>query len=305
MNKNILRVTSVIVLCASINSYAVVPGATSAFMQEQEARFLANPNCMTSFIIPDAYTLGTGVNLSGACLSFKAGIDAENTIVEAAEADASYWQQVEQVGQQVLTVQNLVIQTEQLIKDIEENPLQVLVPDVKQILANQERINKLTSDIGNNAASIGQNAMKDLQYPDTIGLGMGSKWQLWSQARAEAVKENFATYNQFVTDMNGEWKNIDKAIKNLNGARGQRANARALSNASGQQLSMLQKIQEILMKMMNLQSAEAGAKMDSEIETLKRMAAEKKAAATPPSAYIDTNERSCVTGADCNPASAF
>lgn len=233
------------------------------------------PGCVTSAAnIPDPYSLGTGVNANGLCtaqLTAQAIIAAEAAAaIAAGQQQASLATQAEELAQNILTVQNMVIQTEQLIKDIQENPLQVIVPDVDQILSNQNRINQLAQNIDKNSSQVGSNLIKNLEMPETVGLGQGSKFQLWATARKEAIDENYDTIKAFVKDLKGENISINQSIKNLNGARGQRANQRALSNAAGQQLTTLGKIEELLFKMLSLQSAESGARLEAEMDMVKR-----------------------------------
>lgn len=238
----------------------------------------------------DTLNQGAGENTSGFCAAMQAGANVVLTEQVVAQQDVSLAKQAESVAQEILTVQNLVIQTEQLMKDIEENPLQVIVPDVNQILKNQKRIDQLTRDISNNSSSVGANLIKNLEMPDTIGLGQGSRFQMWNEARKRAIDESFDTVSSFTKDLASENVSISKAIQNLNGSRGQRANAKALSNAAGQQLTTLGKIEEALLKMLSLQSAEAGSRLEDQVTREEAYIKAMKRTNKKPSSFITDKE---------------
>lgn len=230
---------------------------------------LAFAPCPTTTI--SGYSLGTGLDVQGYCAAQNSAVAVVNTGVGAMAAvdlattqETSLLKQAEQYAQEVLTVQNLVIQTEMLIKDLEENPLQVIAPDVNQIIANQERIDRLAQDINKNSSKVGSNLIKNLEHPNTIGLGQGSKFQLWSDARVAAVNESYDKVTGFMVDLKKKNLSISQAIYNINHATGKTATVKATANAAGQQLSMLQDMKELLMQMLGMQAVENGAKLQAD-----------------------------------------
>jgi P-type conjugative transfer protein TrbJ len=214
----------------------------------------------------DTLNQGLGENTSGFCAALQAGEIATASEVMVSNQEIGLLKQAEQVAQEILTVQNLVIQTEQLMKDIEENPLQVIVPDVDQIIRNQERINQLAQNIDKNSSKVGDNLIKDLYHPDTIGLGSGSKFELWSQTRAAALQETYTTVKAFLKGFKGENASFEQAVKNIRATKGQRQTAKSAGEISAQQLGRLAKIEELLMNLLNLQAADQGAKLQEEAD---------------------------------------
>jgi hypothetical protein len=247
----------------------------------------SNPYCLDLMTVPDYAYLGTGWSFASSCGAAGVGLAAVNAIESTVKQDTSLLAQAEGVAQQILTVQNLVINTQELIRDIQENPLQVIVPNVDQIIKNQKRIDKLTKDIGDNSSTMGANLVKNLQTPNTIGLGQGSKFQLWSEARKRAIDESFGTVTSFVAELNDENKTISQAIKNLSSGHGLRANAKNLSQATGTQLTILGKIEQSLLNMLSLNAAEAGARLDSEASVNSVAIKREKGRNTKPSVQVE------------------
>jgi hypothetical protein len=214
----------------------------------------------------DTLNQGAGENTSGYCAALQAASIATSDEVLVKGQEVSLLKQAAQLAQEILTVQNLVIQTEMLIKDLEENPLQVIVPDANQLMANQQRINRLAQEIDKNSSSIGNNLIKDLRYPDSTGLGQGSKFQLWSKARATAAQESYEKVTGFMKDLNKENMAVSQAIKNISHANGKTATAKAAANAAGQQLGILQDIKESLLQLLSMNAVENGARLQTEMD---------------------------------------
>jgi len=238
------------------------------------AFLMLQTNAHAECTAPDIYTMGTGVNLSGLCTSISTGqtaaaaasIDASTASIDITTAKA-YLMQADQLAAEVIQQQNLVIQTEMMIQDLEENPLQVIMPDANQLIANQKRIDKLAQDIANNSSAVGANLLNDLEHPATIGLGEGSRFALWSDARRQAVTEAYEKAKAYIQSSSKRNQDITTAIKNAAAAQDKTANLKAISNIEGQQLSWLQTISESLTQMMQMQATENGAKVADEMTT--------------------------------------
>ena len=256
-------------------------GSVYGFMQ-----FLILASCITnSFaecVAPDVYTMGTGVSLSGLCTAISTGEVAVSTAsIDTSSASTATTQaksllvQTDQYAKQIEEVQNLVIQTEMMIKDLEENPLQAIVPDANQLIANQKRIDKLAQDIANNSSSVGVNLLNNLEHPNTIGLGEGSRFALWSDARRNAVEESYTKSKAFIDASQSRNKALTQAIYNAAAAQDKTANLKAISNMEGQQLTWLQSIGESLNQIMQTQATENASKISGEMtsaESLQNMA---------------------------------
>lgn len=215
-------------------------------------------------LTPSYYYLGTGYDSAGLCTAINSGIAAASLVDIVETQNVGVLKQVEQYAQDVLAAQNLIIQTEMMIRDLQENPLEVVVPDVNQIIQNQERINKLAQEIDKNSSSVGKNLINNLEHPNTIGLGQGSKFQLWSQARETAAKEAYDKVIGFTRGLDKKNKSITKAIKNIDHAQDKTATAKAAANVAGQQLTLLQEVKELLTQLLSLQAVESGAKLQAE-----------------------------------------
>lgn len=223
--------------------------------------------------VASPFTLGTGVTSNEFCAAIMAGATVEQVIELNAQVtalngkeDASQNTRLEQLAKEVLSTQQLVIQTETLIKDLEENPLQVIVPDANQIIINQKKIDQLAQDISNNSNQIGDNLIKDLKTPNTIGLGQGSKFQLWSDARKKAVGESYDLVTGFIKDASSDDKTIWQAIKNLNAAQGRTQTAKSAGQIAAQQALMLEKMTRLLNQLLGMQATENGAKLQQEMD---------------------------------------
>lgn len=232
---------------------------------------VTTPSCVD--IGPDSYELGTGVDWSGYCNQMYLGAVIQqlaaittNTGDSSKTENLSLLKQADELAQQIIAAQQLTIQTETLIKDLEENPLQVIVPDANQIIANQKQIDQLAQDIANNSNQIGDNLIKDLKMPSTIGLGQGSKFQLWSQARRKAVEESYDLVTGFIEDASADNKTIWQAIKNLNAAQGKTQTAKSAGQIAAQQLTMLQKMARTLNELLGAQATENGAKLQQDMD---------------------------------------
>lgn len=221
---------------------------------------------------PTTWVNGTGTDYNGLCTAIQtgdmamtlSGVQANATSLTKIQQQ-SLLKQLDQYAKQVEETQQMVIQTEMLTKDLEEQPLQVIVPDINQLRENQQRIDQLARDISNNSATIGTNLLKDLKNPDTIGLGYGSKFQLWSEARTKAVGESLKSVTDFVKQEPVRNEQIKIALQNADAAQGKTATLKAIAQISVQQLQWLQKLEEDISHMIAAQSIENGATLDQQM----------------------------------------
>ena len=216
-------------------------------------------------VTPDIYSLGTGVNVTGLCTAVATGQAADEAMMLNETQNLSYLKQAEQYAKQIEEVQNLVIQTEMMINDLEENPLQVITPDINHLIANQKRIDDLANNIAANSSQVGSNLMNNLSHPNTIGLGKGSRFALWSEARRKNTEESYAKATQFVKDLKSENKSITQAIKNINATKDKTATLKATGNIAGQQLSQMAKMTEILNQLMGAKAVDDGERIERDI----------------------------------------
>lgn len=233
---------------------------------------MANAEC----VAPDIYTMGTGISLSGLCTAISTGETALSTAnIDTATTELSltqlksYAMQAEQLAQQTLATQNAIIQAELMVKEFEENPLEVVMPNVTQLIANQERIMKLASDISKNADTVGTNALKNLENPSSVGLGQGSRFQIWSDARRQQALAAFDLANRYMKEAPDRNANINKLINSSAAAQGDTANLKIMSSTVSQSMQFLQGIQEALNGILTGQATETGKRVDDEIQAAK------------------------------------
>lgn len=219
--------------------------------------------------IPDYYYLGTGLDKNGLCTAISTGEAAAATLDLVDTQNASVLKQAAQYAKQIEEVQNLVMQTEMMIKDLEENPLQVVTPDINQIIANQERINALANDISNNSSRVGDNLIRNLEHPNTIGLGHDSKFALWSENRRRNVEESYAKVQQFIKDMTKENEDAVVETKNAAALTDKTQAAKTTARIASQQLSTSQKMLELLNQLLGATATEQASKISQEIEAQK------------------------------------
>ena len=216
--------------------------------------------------MPDSYYLGTGTDLNGLCTAISTGEAADAAIQLYETQSNSLLKQAAQYAKQIEEVQNLIIQTEMMIKDLEENPLEVVTPDINQILANQERINRLANDIGNNSNKIGENLTRNIQHPNTIGLGHGSKFALWSEARRKSLEESYAKVVQFVQNAKSENEVASKEIQNAAALTDKTQAAKTTARIAGDQLSIMNKTLEVLNQLLGATTTKDGKLLQEEMD---------------------------------------
>lgn len=261
---------------------------------------VAHAICATT---PTVSVGGTYTDLAGFC----SAIATAETALSSAETAAStsstaaatnttatktnllYLQQVEAYAQDVLAYQQQVIQVERFIRDLEENPLEAVVPNVNQLVKNQQEIAQLAKDIEKNSSSVGDNLVKNLEHADSIGLGQGSKFALWSEARRKNAEESYAIVRKMIKKAEKQNEDITKAIKNAAAAEGQTASQKAFANAAALQLTLLQDIGNTLNQLLGAQAVENGARLANEIAAAKARA---RMAEVAPGSDIDMPEDS-------------
>jgi hypothetical protein len=246
---------------------------------------------------------GSGTDLTGLCTglateatALSAADTATSTSSTAVSTDATsrsanllYLQQVEAYAQDLLAYQQQVIQVERFIRDLEENPLEAVAPNVNQLVKNQQEIEQLAKDIEKNSSSVGANLMKNLEHADSIGLGQGSKFALWSEARRKNAEESYALVRKMIVSATEQNKDINKAIKNAAAAEGQTASLKAIASAAAQQLTLLQQIGSTLNQLLGGQAIENGNRIQNEIAAAEAHA---RFAAKAPGADIEMAEDS-------------
>jgi hypothetical protein len=160
---------------------------------------------------------------------------AESSWATAAKTAATYYQQVEAYAKQTLQYQQQLIDTEMMVQDLEENPLQTLVPNVNQLLANQEKINKLAKAIDTAAPNVGENMARNIKYPQSIGLGQGSKYQLWSESRQQSVQDTLDSVAEFRKSYVDDNNDITTALKDAGTTKDKTATMKVAAFAAAQQ----------------------------------------------------------------------
>ena len=191
---------------------------------------------------------------------------ARNTAKDAQDK-LNWLQTMDAYAKSALELQEIIIQTELLVKDIEENPLQVIVPDANQLLANQAQINTIAQQIGQGSGAMSQNLMNNLQHPQSIGLGQGTTFELWSEARAKAVDEALSTAKFLASDAQGQNASFLQLVKNITSAQGPSMAAKNAAEAGKQQVQIAQKTLGAINQILMLQSTDAGAKVASDMST--------------------------------------
>lgn len=163
-----------------------------------------------------------------------------------ATQNSNYLTQLDIKAKQVLVYQQMLIDTEMMIRTLQNNPVEVIVPNVDQLLKNQNRINQLADDISNNWDKVGDNLMKDLNHPNTIGLGQGARTEIWSDARIAAVKNSMQIIDLFRSTYKTDAKKQEDLTKKAKAAEGSEggpnASLQAISELNAEQLRSLNKM---------------------------------------------------------------
>ena len=160
---------------------------------------------------------------------------ATSASATAVKTAATYYQQVESYAKQTLQYQQQVMDTEMMVRDLEENPLQTIVPNTNQLLANQAKINKLAKAIDTAAPNVGENMARNIKYPDSIGLGQGSKFQLWAESRQQSVQDTLDSVAAFRKSYVDDNNDITTALKDAGATKDKTATMKVAAFAAAQQ----------------------------------------------------------------------
>lgn len=199
---------------------------------------------------------------TNAASTMAAASTAESSSATAVKTAATYYQQVESYAKQTLQYQQQLIDTEMMVQDLEENPLQTIVPNVNQLLANQAKINTLAKAIDTAAPNVGENMARNIKYPQSIGLGQGSKYQLWSESRQTEVQATLDSVAAFRKSYMDDNKDIMTALKDAGAAKDKTVAIKTAAFAAAQQA----KAAADMLVLMNEQRSNAALKEAEELD---------------------------------------
>lgn len=98
---------------------------------------------------------------------------------------ARYAQAADAYAKQLLQLQNQILQYEAMLKNLQDNPLGAVTPNLGLLATNMARINANGANIANNMSSVSDNIARNFKNPQGE---FGVKFRLWANSNADAIK---------------------------------------------------------------------------------------------------------------------
>lgn len=188
----------------------------------------------------------------------------------AATGGATEWTQIlnflqstEAVAQHIISTQQLIMQTEMMVRNLQDNPLAVIAPSLDTIIRNQATINQLNQDIDGNWKKVGGNALNALKNPKRFDLGTGAITHLEAAKLSDQESELYDRWSKMIA----AWRSttMDEARKQdaLNNelAHASSLGAKAQTDATNHlQAEVIERLRKLNALLTEMQAAEADQK---------------------------------------------
>lgn len=206
----------------------------------------------------------------------------------AATGGASEWTQilnniqlVETYAQGALGLQQQIIQSEQLIRSLQDNPVGAVVPDINQLARNQARMIALGNDIGNNMSKVDQNFSKAFTNPQAQEFGL--KFKLWSNEALKAQRISLDSSAGYQEDARKNEESILRQLTNkLAALNTPSAKLQAIGDVNAAQLKSSQELNNLFAQQQAAQAAYMAAQISKDQATQEAQTIRFKAVPIPP-----------------------
>lgn len=188
----------------------------------------------------------------------------------AATGGASEWTQVlnniqlvDTYAQQTLGLQQQIIQSEQLIRSLQDNPVGAVVPDINQLARNQAKMMALGNDIGNNMSKVDQNFAKTFTNPQAGEFGV--KFKMWTNEALKAQRISLDSSAGYQEDSRKSEESILRQLTNkLAALNTPAAKLQAIGDVNAAQLKSTQELNNLFAQQQAAQAAYMSAQLSKE-----------------------------------------
>lgn len=106
-------------------------------------------------------------------------------VLTQAQHAARYAQAADAYAKQLLQLQNQILQYEAMLKNLQENPLGVVLPNLTLLATNTAKIKAQGESIANGMGDVSDNIARNFKNPQG---DFGVKFKLWANSNADALK---------------------------------------------------------------------------------------------------------------------
>lgn len=171
--------------------------------------------------------------------------------------------QVDQFAQDALNLQQNIIQSEQLIRSLQDNPIGAVVPDLNQLARNQAKMVALGNDIGNNMSKVDQNFAKTFTNPQAGEFGV--KFKLWSNEALKAQRISLDSSAGYQEDAAKNEKSIlSQLTAKLSSLNTPAAKLQAIGDVNAAQLKSAQELNNLFAQQQAAQATYMAAQLSKD-----------------------------------------
>lgn len=188
----------------------------------------------------------------------------------ATSGGASEWTQVlnniqlvDSYAQGALGLQQQIIQSEQLIRSLQDNPVGAVVPDLNQLARNQASMMALGNEIGNNMSKVDQSFAKTFSNPQAQEFGL--KFKLWSNEALKAQRISLDSSAGYQEDSKKNEESILRQLTNkLSALNTPAAKLQAIGDVNAAQLKSSQDLTNLFAQQQAAQAAYMAAQISKD-----------------------------------------
>jgi P-type conjugative transfer protein TrbJ len=168
----------------------------------------------------------------------------------AATGGATEWTQVmnnvqlaDSYAQDVNRYQNEIMRYEIMVRNIQDNPVGGIVPNLNQLVQNQARIMQYGSDIGSNMSKVDQNFAKQFNNPQAQSFGV--KFGVTANVALDALKAAMLNVGLQHENSQTDSQNIQRLTDKVKAADGNQGALKALGDLNAAQLQEAQLYRQV------------------------------------------------------------
>lgn len=171
--------------------------------------------------------------------------------------------QADQYAQDALNLQQNIIQSEQLIRSLQDNPIGAVVPDLNQLARNQAKMMALGNDIGNNMSKVDQNFAKTFTNPQAGEFGV--KFKMWTNEALKAQRISLDSSAGYQEDSATNEKSIlSQLTAKLSSLNTPAAKLQAIGDVNAAQLKSAQELNNLFAQQQAAQATYMAAQLSKD-----------------------------------------
>ena len=193
----------------------------------------------------------------------------------AATGGASEWTQIlnhiqlmDAYAQDVDRFQNEIMRYELMVRNIQDNPAGVALPNLNQLVQNQARIMSYGSDIGTNMSNVDKNFAKQFNNPQAQSFGV--KFGVAANASLDALKAAMLNVGLQHETAQTDSQNLQRLVDAVKASDGDKGALQALGSLNAAQLAEAQRYRQLFadqsMATNTALAAEAAQKRDNQTQ---------------------------------------